>query len=165
MLFRSVVNISEVIKSQTELQILGLYSPRGTRSILKTLKELHNAQLFLPIVLILERESFTPYPDHISIFPAFYSVDRCATIHQVLAKSFCKDQGFYMVANTDNIRELSIYLTDSSDMPSVFALAKNMALSFPQIGNLNLCFERRSGIVSFLFTIGDHLILMVYALF
>ena len=53
-----------------------------------------------------------------------------------------------MVANTDNIRGLSIYLTESSDMPSISAFAKNMAVSFPQIGYLNLYYERRSEIVS-----------------
>ena len=132
------------------MQILGLYTPGGPRNILKTLKELHNAQLFFPIVLALDRESFTPYPDHISIFPLFYSVDRRATIHQVLAQSFGKDQGNYMVAKADNVRWLSIYLIDSSDMPSISALAKNMAVSFPQIGCLNLCFGRRCTIVSFL---------------
>ena len=131
--------------------------PGGYRHILKSLKELHNnAELFLPIVLMLERESFTPYPDHISIFPAFYSFDRCATIHQVLVQSFCKDQGDYMVASADNVRELSFYLFDSSDIPLISVLAKNMAVSFPHIGNLNLCFERRCEIVSFLLTIDDY---------
>ena len=113
---------SQIIKTQTELQILGLYTPSGPRNILKTLKELHNAQLFFPIVLALDRESFTPYPDHISIFPLFYSVDHRATIHQVLAQSFGKDQGNYMVAKADNVRWLSIYLIDSSDMPSISAV-------------------------------------------
>ena len=138
------------------MQILGIYLPRGPRIILKTLKELHNAQSSFPIVLTLERESFTPGPDHISIFPAFHSVDRRATIHQVLAQSFCKDQGNYMVAKTDNISELSIYLIDSSDMPSISALAKDMAVSFPQIDSLNLYFERRCEIVSFLLTIDEY---------
>jgi hypothetical protein len=134
------------------LQIFGLYGPRGTRHIPKILEKLRNAQLFLPIVFTLERESFTPGPDHITIFPAFYSVDHWATIHQVLTQSFNKDRGNYMVTNADNIRHLSIYVIDSSDMPSISALAKNMAVSFPQIGYLNLCFERRCQIVSFLFT-------------
>ena len=140
------------------MQILGIYTPGGTRRVLKTLKELHNAQLFLPIVLILERESFTPYPDHIGIFPAFYSVDRRATIPQALAQSFRKDQGNYMVAEADNIRELSIYLIDFSDMPSIYALVKDMAVSFPQITCLDLWFEleRRCEIVSFLLAIDDH---------
>ena len=138
------------MKSQTELQILGLYTPVNTRKILKILKELHNAQLLLPIVLTLNREGFLPYPDHISIFPAFYSVDRLATMHQVLAQSFCKDQGYYMLARADNFHELSIYLIDSSDMLSIYALAKHMAVSFPQLRCLYLLFERQFEIVSFL---------------
>ena len=147
--------ISQIIKNQTELQILGLYIPGGTRYILKTLKELYNAQLFFPIIFTLERESFTPYPDHISIFPMFYSVDRRTTIHQVLAQSLGKDQGNYMVASVDKVRWLSIYLIDSSDIPSISALAKDMAVSFPQIDVLNLCFERLCEIVSFLLAVDD----------
>ena len=121
-------------------------------------RSLHNAQLLLPIVLALDRQSFLPYPDHISIFPAFYSVDRRATMHQVLAQSFCKDRGSYMLARADNIHELSIYLIDTSDMPSIHALAKDMTVSFPQIRYLNLCFERRCEIVSFfkLLTVNDY---------
>ena len=137
------------------MQILGLYSG-GTRHIPKTLREFDNAQLFLPIILTLEREGFSPYTNHIGIFPEFYSADRCATIHQVLVQSFSKDQGNYMAANADNIRELDIYLIDSSDMPSISALAKNMAVSFPQIAYLNLSFERQCEIVSFLFTTDDY---------
>ena len=133
---------------------------RTSRNILKTLKEFHtgNAQLFFPIVLTLEREGFTLSPDHISIFPPFYSVDRCATIHHLLAKSFLKDprKGSYLVVDLNNIRKLSIYLVDSSDIPSISALAKNMALSFPQIDFLNLFFERRCEIVSFLTAIDDY---------
>ena len=141
------INISQVIKSQPELQILGLYSPRN---ILKTLNELRDAQLFLPIILTLERDIFTPDSDHISIFPTFYSVDRRATIHQVLAQSFCKDQGnYYLVARSNNVRELSIYLIDYSDLPSISALVNVMAVSFPRIDWLNLWFERRCDIVSF----------------
>jgi hypothetical protein len=137
------------------LQILGLYNG-SSGTIIKTLKEFHDAQLFFPIVLTLEREGFRPSPDHISIFPAFYSEDRRATIPQLLAQSFCKDQGHYMVADPNEVRELSIYLVDSSDIPSISALAKNMVVSFPQIDYLNLCFERRCDIVSFLFVIDDY---------
>ena len=149
-------DISRIIKSQSEVQILGLYSTLTTRNLLKTLQELHNDQLFLPIFLTLERDSFLPFPDHISIFPAFYSADRRATIPQVLAQSFCRDQGNYMLARADGIYQLSIYLIDSSDMPSIYALAKDMAVSFPQIGWLNLYFERRCEIVSFLLTVDDY---------
>ena len=61
-----------------------------------------------------------------------------------------------MVANPNSVRELSFYLIDSSDIPSISALAKNMAVSFPQIGYLNLCFERRCEIVSLLIVIDDY---------
>jgi hypothetical protein len=61
-----------------------------------------------------------------------------------------------MVVNADNVHELSIYLIDSSDMPSIYTLARNMVVSFPQIGYLNLCFERRCEIVSFSFTVDDY---------
>ena len=82
----------------------------------------------------MRRESFTPFPCHISIFPSFYSVDRRATIPQVLALSFCKDRGSYMIVKlkADNIRALSIYLVDS-DLPSVYGLAKEMTVVFPRI--------------------------------
>ena len=146
------------------MQIFGLYYPGKPRNFIKnfkrllnTLKELHNTQLFLPIIITLQREHCSlQFPDHISIFPAFYSVDRRATIHQVLAHSLCKDQGDYMLAKADKVNKLSIYLIDSSDMPSIFALAKDMAVIFPQIGWLNLWFERRCEIVSFLLTISDY---------
>ena len=144
--------MSRIVKSQTDLQILGLYTrrPRKTpKNILKTLKELHNTQSFLPIVLTLENGSFSAVPDHISIFPAFYSVDRRATIPQAVAQSFCKHQASYMVAEAD-VRELSIYLIDRSDVSSISALAKELAVNFPQIIWLNLCFEHRYEIVSFL---------------
>ena len=54
-----------------------------------------------------------------------------------------------MVAKAESVRRLSIYLIDSSDMPSISALAKDMAVSFPQIDWLDLIFERRCEIVSF----------------
>ena len=131
------------------MQILGLYNG-GSRKILKTLSEFHNAQLSFPIILTLEREGLISSPDHICIFPPFYSVDRCATIHQLMTQSFCRDQGSYMVADPNNVRILSFYLVNSSDIPTISALAKNMAMSFPQISYLNLCFKSRCEIVSFL---------------
>ena len=67
-----------------------------------------------------------------------------------------------MIARDYNIHELSIYLryylidSESSDMPSISALAKDMAVSFPQIVWLNLWFERRCEMVNFLLTVGDY---------
>ena len=58
-----------------------------------------------------------------------------------------------MASKVDKIRELSIYLIDRSEISSISALAKDMALTFPQIGCLNLWFERGCEIVSFLLTV------------
>ena len=98
------------------------------------------------------------FPVLICIFPAFCSVDRYAAIPQVLAQYFCKDQGKFSVAKAENICGFSIYLTDSSNMPSICALAKDMLASFPQIRWLNLWFERRCEIVIFLLTASEYII-------
>ena len=137
------------------MQIIGLYYSGSRGSILRTLKELHNAQLFLPIIFTLGCGT-TEFYHHVSIFPVFYSVDRRATIPQVLAQSFCKDQGDFMPAKAENIGWLSIYLIDSSDMPSIYALAKDMVVSFPEIGQIDMWFERRCEIMSFLLTMDDY---------
>ena len=107
---------------------------------------------------MLDRVRFSSVPDHIRIFPGFYSVDRRATIPQVLAQSFCEDEGEYMVTKAESVTQLSIYLFDSSDMPSVYALANDLAETFPRVTLINLSFERRSMIVSFLLTVKPHLI-------
>ena len=107
-------------------------SPYGTRNTLKA--QLSKSRTF-PIV-------FTQNPTLLESFcrstlSSFYSVDHRATIPQVLAQSFGKDQGNYVVARAYNIHELSIYLRyyliRSSNMPSISALAKDMTVSFPQI--------------------------------
>ena len=138
------------------MQILGIHHPGS--DILKSLKKLRDAQLFLPIVLTLDRDSFLPFHGSISIFPVFCSVDGRATIHQVLAQSFCKDQDNYSMltkADGSSFYELSIYLINSSDIPSIYALLKDMAVIFPQIGLLYLWFERQCEIVSLLLTVND----------
>jgi hypothetical protein len=145
------LDISQIIKSQTDLQILGLYNTTSSNKF-KTLRELHNAKYFLPIVFMLEHENHMVI-GHIGIFPSLYSADRRATIHQVLARSFCKDQGKSMVSKVENIAQLSIYLIDDSHMPSIYSLAKDMALTFPRIDRLNLWFTRGCEIVSFLLTV------------
>jgi hypothetical protein len=139
------------------LQLLGLHIPIKNRiNILNTLIELHNAQSFLPIVVTMDRDGGNLTSAHITIFPAFYSVDRRATIPKVLAQSFYEDQGKFIFAVADFVYELSIYLTDSSDMPSICALAKGMAASFPRVIWLNLWFERQCEIVSFLLAVDDY---------
>ena len=134
------------------MQILGLYTSGSLSILVKTLKELRSSQVFLPIVFTLEHETFMG-TTHIGIFPSLYSVDRRATIHQVLAQLFCKVQGNYTKA--DHITRLSIHLIDPSDMPSIYGVAKEMAVIFPRIYELILWFQvdHRYEIVSFLLTV------------
>ena len=84
------------------MEIHGLYGNTSQSITLKILKELHNAQLFLPTVFTVESDT-SIVTNYIGIFPSLHSVDHCATIHQVLAQSICKDQGDLMVTKADNI--------------------------------------------------------------
>ena len=134
------------------MQILGIYGIYDKVKLLGTLKRLQNSQLHLPVVITLESSSYSGFAK-ISIFPAFYSIGRHPAIHQVLAESFDKDPGSYTLADAGRISQLSIYLVDSCDIPSIHALAKNMNTSFPKIDYLTFCFENSCEIVSFLLII------------
>ena len=160
-----VFGLSRIITSQTELQKLGicLCGFGYDFGFLGTLKQLRNAQLHLPVVLTLDYRFYEVECLHrISIFPAFY--DCHSTLHQVLAKSFDIDQdpsSYTMLADACEIDTLSIYLFDSSDLPSVQVLTKNMIMTFPNITSLTFSFENPcEKIVSFLFDHGRYLKLM-----
>ena len=116
-----------------------------TVNFLKTLKHFHDAQLFRPTIFTLQCEGYRP--SSITIFPAFHSLCRIATIPQLLTKSFDEYQSHHLEIG------LSVYLTDSSDMPTIHALAKGMAGCFPRIWCLSFLFERPCEIVSFSLTI------------
>ena len=150
------LDLFQIIRSQTELQILGIYEYYDNEvGFLKTLKRLQNAQLHLPVIVTLESESsnFGSYffIDRISIFPSFYSVDRHPTIHQVLAESF-NENYTTRLADAVGVSALSIYLVDSCDMPSIYMLTKNLTMTFPKIVELTFWFENPCEIVSFLLT-------------
>ena len=156
-----MLNISQIIKRHTELQVLGIYLNIGDSyprlgNVLKTLKNLSNEQVPLPILVALEHRSMHTEPEYISIFPAFYSADRRASIPQVLAHSLCKDRN--SVAFNDEPFKLSIFMidSDSSDLPSVCSLAMDLAVIFLGIRWLNLWFEIPYETVSFLFTVDGY---------
>jgi hypothetical protein len=145
------LDLFQIIKSQTELQILGIYKDYGNEAgFLGTFKRLQSAQLHLPVIVELGVD-FNGYFNKISVFPAFNSIDRRPSIYQVLAESFDKlgDRSPYMLSD---ISGLSIYLVDSCDMPSIHVLIKDMTTTFPDLTWLNFCFENPCKIVSFLLT-------------
>lgn len=142
------LDLSRIITSQNELQKLGIYVHYGNFGFLGGLKQLQNAQIHLPVVFTLDHRHYE-YIIRMSIFPAFYSIDRIPSIHQVFAEPLDKAQGTY---NTNKIYELAIYLLDSCDLHSIHALTKNMAMTFPNITSLVFAFENPcEEIVSFLF--------------
>ena len=67
-----------------------------------------------------------------------------------------------MLANAQEFRDLSIYLTYSSDMPSILALVKDMTIIFSDITWIGLWFDPQFIIVSFLLTHDLHLIYKSY---
>ena len=146
------LDLSRIIRSQTELQILGIYEYDDSEvGFLGTLKRLQNAQLHLPVVVTLKC-GYYEYFQGITIFPAFYSIKRLPTIYQVLAESFNKNQSYYVLADAGKVLALSIYLVDACDLPSIQVLTRNMSMTFPEIGDLTFCFENQCEIVSSLST-------------
>ena len=84
------LNLSRIIRSQTELQILGIYKycdeyHAHEFEFLGILKRLQIAQIHLPVVVMFEYSEFFEDFYEISIFPAFYSIDCHPTIHQAQA--------------------------------------------------------------------------------
>jgi hypothetical protein len=156
------LDLSQIIKSQTELQILGMYYSYDDRTdFLGTFKQLQSAQLHLPVIVALEMvigSTSKVYDvfNGISVFPAFNSIDpsRYPSIYQVLAESFDKpgERSCYPLADASG---LTIYLVDSCDMSSIYVLTKNLAMRLPelQVTWLTFRFENSCKIVSFLF---DH---------
>ena len=150
-----VHDLSQIIASQTELQILGIYEfDNNEDGFLATLQRFQNAQLHLPVVITFGYiYDFYPDFDRITIFPSFYSIDRNPTIQQVLAESFDKYQSSYMSVDAREVSALTIYLVDSCDLPSIHVFTEHITMKSPLIAELNFCFKNQCEIVSFLLTI------------
>ena len=146
--YDEALDLSRIIRSQTELQTLGLYRDCGNDlGFLGTLKQLRDAQVHLPVVFALDYDYYgSEKINRISVFPPFY--DCHLTVHQVLAESFDTDQDYSTL-----IGALDIYLVDSCDLPSIQVFTKNMSMTFPNITSLTFSFENPcEDIVSFLLT-------------
>ena len=146
------LDLSRIIVNQTKLQILGICSNDNDFNLVETLKVLHNTHSPLPIIFAVGTSDSDSHHEYISIFPTFYSVDRWATMPQLLVESFNKDQGSEMRIEMDRASQLSIYLIDFSDIAAIRGLAKDMATNFSQIFVLLFAFKRPCEIVvSFLY--------------
>ena len=146
-------DISRIFKSQIELQIFGVYDLNIPHAFLETLKQFHrdDAQLFTPMVFILEGTYLNAKHWHVYIFPGLYTVDRIATIHRVLVESMDKDlTSESRIVDMNKVSMFSIYLFDCSNVSTIHALVKDMTVIFSQITVLNLFFAHQCEIVSFL---------------
>jgi hypothetical protein len=134
------------------LQIFGTYSYPHYR----LLNALYNAQLpSLPMVIgwTCTNEHSYGVIDSFTVFPTLYSADCNATNHQILVDFLNKD---LTCAEIDQVSHFALYL-NPSNIPTIHALAKDMAVIFPQIVCLYLNFECQCAseiteIVSFLLT-------------
>jgi len=133
------LDIGRIFKSQTELQIFGMYNlPR--QGFLQSLRIAQLSGLSLPVVFsFIYTKGFEMGFDRFAIFPTFYSADRNATNHQILVDLSNKD------LTHEEMKEVThVYLyMNPSNMPAIHALAKDMAVIFPQIVNIYLVFEYR----------------------
>jgi hypothetical protein len=90
--------------------------------------------------------------DNFAVFPTFYSVDRNAANHKILVDFLNKD-----LTRVERSRVSRVYLyMNPSNMPTIHALAKDMAVIFPQILVIHLVFEYHYHIVSFLLTLDEY---------
>ena len=115
------------------------------------LQSLHNARLSglsLPVVVacVCTKSFRVGIFDRFAVFPTFYSAVRNAITHQTLVDFLNKD---LTRAEMNEVSHFSLYM-NPSNMPAIHALAKDMAVIFPQIVNICLIFEYRCEIVSLL---------------
>jgi hypothetical protein len=143
----SFLHISEIIDAQPEIQLLGIYNS-GEMETLETLKHLaaRDSLSTLPTVFVLERETFLPIFNHLTIFPAFYPTRpiMCRNI----ADSFDRDVARDILTDKASVSQVCIYLRDFSDMSLIRHIVEDMVRCFPLVSWLNLWVERPSQVVS-----------------
>jgi hypothetical protein len=142
------LDIPGIIDVQLKLQLLGLYTQGGDHDVLKNLKYIYGAASAstLPAVFALERESFKPTFDHISIFPTLYP--ETPTICQALVDSFNRDIGIGMYTEKEEVSYVSIFLNDFADTGLLCSIMKDMTVCFPKVTWLILSVDRPSQTVS-----------------
>lgn len=132
------LDCSQIIRIQSELRILGMYTNPYPNRILHTLKQFHDAQLPLPMIFVL-----TPFGGWrtIDIFPSFYSIDCCATVPQILARCYNEHHQDSASFQPNNVTRVSLYV-GFFDMPKLHVFAKDMAVNFPRISALDFFLDR-----------------------
>ncbi|RDB30089.1 hypothetical protein Hypma_014007 [Hypsizygus marmoreus] len=135
-------DIVEIIQNQPRLQLLAIYTNGGDTELLRKLISLRSSEptASFPIIVALERESFLPFYDHISVFPTFCRALRSA-IFPSCAESFLQDDSRGLVASVDEVSQVSIYLAELSTPGIIHDMLRDMARSFPLVSWLNIALE------------------------
>lgn len=118
------------------METLGVYVPDSPTKLLDALKELHNEQVTLPMVVALRCETRAGEPNNISIFPTFYPSNRYQEMSETLM-SYSLSEKF----------DVGIYLNHGSQICSMNEVVDEIG---DNCGVLGLYFEHARGIVSFL---------------
>jgi hypothetical protein len=95
------------------------------------------------VVFTLERESFMPIFDHITLYPAFYQRQLDMNI---IEKSIAEDVSTTMAIDTDTFNQVSLYFEEFSDLCE--ATFKEVGRCFSAVTWLNLAIQKDSVVVS-----------------
>ena len=128
------------------MKILGIYANGDPDNILDSLENRIQANQDRPIVYTLQRESFYPRFDHLTLFPAFYSTDQIATAHVDLARSIGEDRGTDMSVNADEVTQVSVYLETGTQI--AWTIMENISSIFRQVTWLNIHVHKPFDVVS-----------------
>ncbi|PPR06076.1 hypothetical protein CVT26_005282 [Gymnopilus dilepis] len=130
------LDIAKIIEGNPSLKILGIYANSDPDKILNTFENRIQANQDRPIVYTLQRESFYPRFDHLTLFPAFYSTDQITTAHLDLARSIGEDRGTDMSVNVDEVTQLSVYLENGTQ--TARTIMEDVSSVFSQVTWLNV---------------------------
>ncbi|RDB30094.1 hypothetical protein Hypma_014001 [Hypsizygus marmoreus] len=136
------LDVGEIIRDQPQLQLLGIYTCGGDTELLRKLTSLRSSEptASFPIIVALDRESFLPFYDHISVFPTFCRASRSA-IFPSCNQSFLQYGSRGLIASADVVAQVSIYLDELLTPGNIHDMLRDMARSFPFVSRLNIALE------------------------
>jgi hypothetical protein len=141
----SVLFTQQLIECHPQLRVLGLYDTRNEPQVIAVLRALTASTTIreLPVVFTLERESFMPIFDHITLYPAFYQRQLNMDI---IEKSIAEDVSTAMSIDTGTFNQVSLYFEEFSDLCE--ATFKEVGRCFSAVTWLNLAIQKDSVVVS-----------------
>jgi hypothetical protein len=142
------LDFSGILNNQLNLQLLGIYSFGGNKSLLESLVHLHppDSLSTLPLIFGMDQDTYFPVFDTLIIFPTLYS--NPITICQPIALSFDQDISYFFDLDREDVSKAYVYLRDFSDVAYIHNLVEDMGLSFPNVEGLTFRVKHPSQIVS-----------------